>query len=157
MARDSVSPSFRRLTVPSSHLVPLSLTHRRKSLHPLRSPGAAAPEWYWLHQPPPGFVPGGGGRGSGRVVGPPPRCATCSTSTTPMWRKSRENGATLCNACGLRERRALASVGRRSGGGGVTPEKMVETPAVPPPPADKVVAGDDVAMTPAAAWPPAAA
>ena len=28
-------------------------------------------------------------------------CANCHTTTTPLWRKDRETGDTLCNACGI--------------------------------------------------------
>eukprot|EP00955_Chlamydomonas_euryale_P032232 337997-Chlamydomonas_euryale.AAC.1 len=37
----------------------------------------------------------GGGGGSGML------CSNCGTTKTPLWRKDRETGATMCNACGI--------------------------------------------------------
>jgi hypothetical protein len=28
-------------------------------------------------------------------------CANCGTNTTPLWRKDRESGLMMCNACGI--------------------------------------------------------
>lgn len=35
------------------------------------------------------------------VAKPPVVCCNCLTTKTPLWRKDKENGETLCNACGI--------------------------------------------------------
>jgi len=73
----------------------------------MRAPDAAAPDWYADKQPPPRGA--GGGAGSGASL----RCSTCATTSTPMWRRDAA-GAMLCNACGLRARRAAAAAARHA-------------------------------------------
>ncbi|XP_078442870.1 uncharacterized protein LOC144712455 [Wolffia australiana] len=54
---------------------------------------------------------GGGGAASGGWEGlaapsPPDRCARCGARHSPMWRSGPAGPRTLCNACGIRYRKA---------------------------------------------------
>ncbi|XP_009112489.1 GATA transcription factor 20 [Brassica rapa] len=59
----------------------------------------------------------------------PRRCASCDTTSTPLWRNGPKGPKSLCNACGIRfkkeERRAAARNSITSGGG----SSVAEVPA----------------------------
>ncbi|CAH8383034.1 unnamed protein product [Eruca vesicaria subsp. sativa] len=61
----------------------------------------------------------------------PRRCASCDTTSTPLWRNGPKGPKSLCNACGIRfkkeERRAAARNSITSGVG----SSMTEVPAEP--------------------------
>ncbi|XP_006296733.2 GATA transcription factor 20 [Capsella rubella] len=62
----------------------------------------------------------------------PRRCASCDTTSTPLWRNGPKGPKSLCNACGIRfkkeERRATARNLTISGGGSSAAELPVENP-----------------------------
>ncbi len=60
-------------------------------------------------------------------------CANCSTSSTPLWRRCRETGDMLCNACGIYRKthgtdRPLGKVRRRSSVGHCSTAKKSRLP-----------------------------
>ncbi|ESQ50613.1 hypothetical protein EUTSA_v10022854mg [Eutrema salsugineum] len=60
----------------------------------------------------------------------PRRCASCDTTSTPLWRNGPKGPKSLCNACGIRfkkeERRASARNSIISGGGSSAAEIPAE-------------------------------
>ncbi|XP_010489544.1 PREDICTED: GATA transcription factor 20-like [Camelina sativa] len=62
----------------------------------------------------------------------PRRCASCDTTSTPLWRNGPKGPKSLCNACGIRfkkeERRATARNLTIAGGGSSAAEIPVENP-----------------------------
>ena len=99
----------------------VSLPSRRRKSHPCRAAEAAAPEWY-LEAAYGGAPSSSASSGAATTTtttsssvrlgaGEAALCGTCGTADTPMWRRSA-CGALMCNACGLRARRAAASAAR---------------------------------------------
>ncbi|CAN8257689.1 unnamed protein product [Cochlearia groenlandica] len=62
----------------------------------------------------------------------PRRCASCDTTSTPLWRNGPKGPKSLCNACGIRfkkeERRATARNLTTTGGGSSAAEIPAENP-----------------------------
>ncbi|KAJ0265417.1 GATA transcription factor 20 [Hirschfeldia incana] len=83
------------------------------------------------------FFHGGSGKTmsykkSGSEHNLPRRCASCDTTSTPLWRNGPKGPKSLCNACGIRfkkeERRAAARNSITSGGGSSVAEVPAENP-----------------------------
>ncbi|XP_038898726.1 GATA transcription factor 21-like [Benincasa hispida] len=45
-------------------------------------------------------------------------CSDCNTTTTPLWRSGPQGPKSLCNACGIRQRKARRAMAEAANGGG---------------------------------------
>lgn len=52
-------------------------------------------------------------------TGPIRVCSDCSTTKTPLWRSGPQGPKSLCNACGIRQRKARRALAAAAAGGGL--------------------------------------
>ncbi|KAL2547911.1 putative GATA transcription factor 22 [Forsythia ovata] len=57
-------------------------------------------------------------------------CADCNTTKTPLWRSGPKGPKSLCNACGIRQRKARRAMAIAAAAAVVTPLRKTETPAM---------------------------
>ncbi|CAI0628314.1 unnamed protein product [Linum tenue] len=83
---------------------------------------------------------GGGGGGSPTVV--VRVCADCNTTKTPLWRSGPRGPKSLCNACGIRQRKARRAMAAAAAAAAVAAEGGADldttAPLPPPPPATTI-------------------
>ncbi|KAL2455750.1 putative GATA transcription factor 22 [Abeliophyllum distichum] len=57
-------------------------------------------------------------------------CADCNTTKTPLWRSGPKGPKSLCNACGIRQRKARRAMAIAAAAAVATPLRKTETPAM---------------------------